>query len=42
MLPGDFAGVNTADVGTTLGNLNTRCIDKLNELYNERGVFTAD
>lgn len=45
VLPGDFAGINTsnsATIGSSLGNLNSRCVDKLNELFNERGVFTSD
>lgn len=43
-LPGDFAGIDTTSTTTLaadLANMSTRCVDKLNELYCERGVYTA-
>lgn len=42
MLSGDYAGIDSSFIVSGLGNINARCVDKLNELYNERGVFTAD
>tara|TARA_R110001606_G_C15015869_1_gene609063 strand:+ start:329 stop:541 length:213 start_codon:yes stop_codon:yes gene_type:complete len=41
-LPSSFAGLSTAtaaDLLLGLGNASSRCVDKLNELYNERGVY---
>ena len=41
-LPGGFAGVDVTTlttIGSSLGNISSRCVDKLNELYNERGVY---
>lgn len=43
-LPGDFAGINTTSTETLaadIANMSTRCVDKLNELYCERGVYAA-
>lgn len=41
-LPLSFAGLSTFDPANSLlnlGNASSRCVDKLNELYNERGVY---
>lgn len=41
-LPLDFAGLSTFDPANSLlnlGNASSRCVDKLNELYNERGLY---
>ena len=41
-LPGDFCGINTTSTVTLAGaldKLNTRCLDKLSELYCERGLY---